>query len=246
MSTKIFSSWRWRSTDPKDHFIPQKYDLLLSFLVPEKPFPAPLIDMSAWAPSTCLRQEVFLSASYPGRDPWSQPRIFPRWHLYWRMHPVVGQMFLAEVQGQNKWALFSRAQDTKRATHWKPFLIVNTTLVVPVQGEDVSEYLGKRNQQLWQRLWNKLELLQEILGIRVSAAQIPFSLEINIIHIPSSKQPHLLIWSPYLNYKCSCIMKPHYTYDPKYFCILLLNHNHMSWSSLLNLIYSKSSSALAN
>ena len=118
----MFNSWRQTSTDPKDHFIPQKYDLLLSFLVPEKPFSVPLTDMSVWASSTCLRQEVFLSASCPGRDPWSQPQIFPRWHLYWRMHPVVGQMFLAEVQGQNKWALFSRPQDTKRATHWKPIL----------------------------------------------------------------------------------------------------------------------------
>lgn len=193
MSTKTFNSWRQRSTDPKGHFIPWKHDLLLSFLGPEKPFSVPLIDTSVWASSTCLRQEVFLSASCPGRDPWSQPQIFPRWHLYWRMHPVAGQMFLAEVQGQHKWAPFSRAQDTKRARHWKPTFHSQHNLgVVPIQREDMSEYLRKRNQQLWQRLWKKLELLQEILGTRVTVAQIIFSLGIDIIHISSSK--HHSFW----------------------------------------------------
>lgn len=128
---------------------------------------------------------------------------------------------------------------------WK-FFIVNTILVVPVQGKDMLEYLRMRNQQFWKIFWKKLELLQEILSTRVSVEQMSFSLGINIIHILSAKQPQLLILSPYLNYKCSHIMKPCYKYDPKHFCILLLNHDHMSWSTLLNLVYSKSSSTLAN
>lgn len=147
---KMFSSWRQRSSYPKITSYPQN-DLLLSFLVPEKPFSVPLIDTSAWPSSTCLRQEVLLSASCPERDPWSRPQISPRWHLYWRMHPAVGQMFLAEVKGQN--IFFPKSTRQKKGTmHWNLFLIVDTKLAMPASGDGLSEYFRKSHQQLWQTL----------------------------------------------------------------------------------------------
>lgn len=93
VKSKIFSPW-WQS-DSKYHFI-LKTNPLSPFLYQKNPLQFQW--SIAWDTDTCLRQEVFLSASCRERDPWSQPQIFPRWHLYWRTHPVAGQMFLAEVQ----------------------------------------------------------------------------------------------------------------------------------------------------
>lgn len=53
-------------------------------------------------------------------------------------------------------------------------------------------------------------------------------LGIDVTHAPSSKQLWLLILSSSLNYNCSDIIKSCYNYNPKYFCTLLLNHDHMS------------------
>lgn len=212
---KKCSVFEERSIDSKHHFICCKHSpALLSHT--RKPFSFSLIDTSVWTSSTCLRQEVLLSASYPGRDPWSQPQIFPRWHLYWRTHLVVGQMFLVqEIQEQCKWTFLSKAQDTKRVRRWKPILHSQHNLAVVTVQKRTCLNTSEKRMNNYDKLWKKLKVLQELDHQSYCYTDNFLSRD------RCNSCTHLQVTMAFdinssLNYKGTDIMKSSYSYNPKH------------------------------